>query len=196
MQGKILIGLTGHTPQGTTARVGKDTVAAFLTQQHHFAAFSFAEPLKHAAQIIFALTDDEMDDANKNVILPRWGMSCRTIYQQLGTEAVRSVFGDDLWTRRWEMEYQYFADKADVVVRDVRFANEAECIRRNGGVIVHIYRDHPDTDMGAASGHASEAGVGVELGDRIINNDGTLADLAHKVDMLVLGLLDEEVRLG
>lgn len=196
MQDKILIGLTGHTPQGTTARVGKDTVAHFLTQQHGFMAFSFADPLKRAAQIIFGLTDDEMDDCNKTKRIERWGMSFREICQKLGTEAGRQVFGEDLWIKRWELEYRFFADKADVVVRDVRFDNEAERIRKNGGVIVHIYRDHPDTDMGAASGHASEAGVKIELGDRILNNDGSLNDLAHKVNMLVLGLLDEEVRLA
>jgi hypothetical protein len=56
-----------------------------------------------------------------------------------------------------------------VVIADVRFPNEAEWIRAQGGEVWRIVRE-PATQ---AAAHASEQGIPPELIDRTIDNTGT-----------------------
>ncbi|GGG68590.1 hypothetical protein GCM10011374_36200 [Kocuria dechangensis] len=104
----------------------------------------------------------------------------RRLQQVFGTEAGRSVFGEDLWIRL------LFAAAATiegpVVVTDIRFDNEAKAIRDAGGTVIKIHR--PDL---AASGdiHASEAGVSKKLIDTTIVNDGELERLYVLLDTVV-----------
>jgi hypothetical protein len=117
-----LIGITGK------ARAGKDTVAKYLVRNYGFVSSSFALPLKRAAKEMFGLSDDEaFGDELKEVPIPFWwGLSPRAMFQKLGTEGGRILFGDDIWLKRWERFYLQYRDSAHVVVSDVRFDNEAD----------------------------------------------------------------------
>lgn len=96
----------------------------------------------------------------------------RRLQQVLGTEAGRQVFGEDLWIRLMLAHAERVA--GPVCVTDVRFDNEAEAIHAAGGLVIGI--DRPG--LGAnTDAHASEAGVSAHLVDRVIVNDGGLADL-------------------
>jgi len=97
--------------------------------------------------------------------------------------AATSIFGDDIWLKRWFLSYSAVRDTDHVVVPDVRFDVEAEAIRHLGGTIVHIVR--PGAGLsGAASGHSSEAGIELRNGDMYLSNRGSVEDLRHKVDEL------------
>ena len=169
-----LIGLTGK------ARSGKDTIAAYLWHSAGFTRIAFADPLKLAAQNIFGLTDGQTwDDELKEVVIDRIGMSPRQIFQKLGTEAVRNVFGEDTWTKRWMVGYSLFEESDDIVVPDVRFDNESGLIRSLGGVIVEVRRG-PGL-VGSTGTHPSEHGLST-LPDFVIENNGTLDDLYAQVE--------------
>ena len=168
-----LIGLIGK------ARSGKDTVAKMLYAQHAFTRIAFADPLKLAAQQMFGLsTEQTWSDAVKEDVIPYWGMSPRQMFQLFGNEAVKPVFGDDVWIKRWYMAYSFFKDSDDIVVPDVRFDHEAECIRSLGGIIVEIQRGVGL--VGSTGDHASERGLST-LPEATIYNTGTLDDLRNKV---------------
>ena len=94
-----LIGITGE------ARSGKDTIAKHLWAEYGFTRIAFADPLKLAAQQMFGLSHAQTwDDSLKEVVIPHWGMTPRKIFQLMGTEASKPVFGEDVWVKRWLME--------------------------------------------------------------------------------------------
>lgn len=97
--------------------------------------------------------------------------------------AATSIFGDDIWLKRWFLSYSAVQDTDHVVVPDVRFDVEADAIRNLGGTIIHIVR--PGTGLsGAASEHSSEAGIELRNGDMYLSNSGSIEELHHKVDEL------------
>jgi hypothetical protein len=155
---------------------GKDTLCQILQALHPFSRMAFADPLKAACGPLFNLpTELLLQDDFKQYHHQFWGMTIREIYQKLGTEAMRSTFGDDFWIRRWELEYLAF--DGDVIVTDVRFENEAAHIRMMGGLVIHVERPSRQALDAKAETHASEAGIEKMPGDYVIQNNGTLEDL-------------------
>lgn len=176
-----LIGIHGK------ARSGKDTVAKYLVERHGFMRNAFADPLKLAAKQMFCLTDAQTwQDDMKEVVIPYWGRSPRQIFQLLGTEGGRQVFGEDLWLRRWNYHYEQFGPVCNYVTPDVRFGNEADLIRNLGGRLIHLQsnRNHAGlADMTKL--HASEQGLRVLPDDFVIDNSGSFNDLYNAIDELM-----------
>ncbi len=173
-----LVGITGK------ARSGKDAIAQQLWGRQGYTRIAFADPLKQAAQAIFGLTHAQTWlDAEKEVMIPRWNLTPRQMFQKLGTESVRDVFGEHVWLERWLISYQLLASTDDIVVPDVRFQNEADLIRSLSGVIIEVRRG--DGLTGEDGSHRSEAG-GIKP-DYVVENDGTLEGLYQKVIAIVGG---------
>jgi hypothetical protein len=176
---KKLIGVTGR------ARCGKDTIASYLIRSYGFERLAFADPVKRAAQEIFALPDSATWDPElKEVVIPFWGLSPRQMFQRLGTDCVRNVFGEDIWLKRWLVAFINNCEEFDFVVPDVRFENEAALIRGRGGVIIHVMRQ----DAPAINPHISEAGVAYKEGDIVLGNNGTIQELQELVQAVVEGM--------
>lgn len=72
--------------------------------------------------------------------------------------------------------------KGTVVITDVRYPNEAEMIRRNGGIVIRIDRPSlgPLTDT-----HASETSMELFEYDDVIVNDGTIEQLYEKIEQVL-----------
>lgn len=169
-----LVGLTGY--KGKIAGVGKDTAALYLTAHHaaQFRAIAFADPIRDAMLAIFGWDRSYFEHPKKNEIDPRFNISPRKAMQTLGTEWGRNLINTDLWlilagARAAPMLGAGF----DVLVTDVRFDNEADWIRSEGGVIWHIDRALA-AGVGGEEGHKSEAGVAFKKGDYVINNNETM----------------------
>ncbi|WP_043309539.1 deoxynucleotide monophosphate kinase [Pseudomonas sp. ML96] len=179
---QLLIGLAGR------ARVGKDTVARYLAAHLTLISYAFADPLKQALASMFHLTASQLDGAEKEQPLPWLGKSPRELMQRLGTEWGRNQVHPQLWLLLAELNLQLLAEHDQamkgVVIRDVRFDNEAEWVRSKGGVILHITR--PDADEVAH--HSSESGVRRCASDFALVNDGTLNDLYDELDRFISAL--------
>jgi hypothetical protein len=109
----------------------------------------------------------------------------RGILQRLGTEGGRAVLGPYVWINALEQRLDNLRAVAkeqddwqpDFVVTDVRFPNEALWIQRNlEGQVWRVNRPGCESD-----GHASESSVDLIDPDVVIDNDGTLDDLAVQV---------------
>lgn len=116
----------------------------------------------------------------------------RQYLQNLGNEA-RNVFGDTFWidmvlpqpslhpaNRKEDNQIaleRMYPDIDVVCVTDVRYPNEAERIRRLGGLVVHVQRPGVESD-----GHISEQPLPASLIDVRLVNDGTLEDLRDAVE--------------
>lgn len=176
-----LIGIAGK------ARSGKDTAANYLAHKHGLIRYSFATPMKAAIKTMFGLTDRHVDGDLKETELPWLGVSPRRIMQTLGTEWARDTIRQDLWVLLAQREWQQMKEPTDdtfhagMIIPDVRFEDEADFIRRNGGLVIHIERDSAPK----IESHKSESGVQPVYGDPIILNNGSLDDLYRAMSEVI-----------
>jgi lambda repressor-like predicted transcriptional regulator len=172
---------------GCTAQVGKDTASTHLEEQYpgKFKRVAFADELKKAAMSIFDLSHEQCFGSQeiKETVDPRYGKSPRQLLQELGVK-MREIF-PDIWVakvfletipRLQEQGYEGFA------VSDVRFPNEADWIRKYGGIVVRVTRAGSGTTVGAD--HASETSLKDYVCDVEISNNGTFEEYFEKLDRM------------
>ena len=176
----MIIGFAGNKG------VGKSTAAGFLVE-HGWKKCSFADPMRNMLRSFlrdYGLTYPEINYAmdNKEVNIPRLGVSYRHLMQTLGTEWGRCMVRDDIWVtmQRFKIATARLGKCKSIVYDDIRFENEADLIRTFGGKIVHIKRPGLDN----ADIHASESGIAIVVGDIVLDNcgnHGLLLDAVMKV---------------
>lgn len=172
-----LIGLCGY------AGSGKDTVRDLL-EARGFSGFAFADPIRAMLRALLesnGICSGYMDErALKEAVIPSLDVSYRHMAQTLGTEWGRGCLRDDFWLRiagAHMADAVYFAGAERFVVSDVRFLNEAEWVKQRGGVLWYVER----TSAVPVRAHLSESEIARLTVDRVIPNNGTLAELADAV---------------
>lgn len=172
---KLIIGITGK------AGVGKNKVAEYIANMPIGNVFelSVAEPMKEIATILWGW-DFKDPDFDKDVPDIKTGIVPRAFLEDFGTDYIRGKWDDTVWTRLLEEKLKYEGDVV-FVVTDVRREEEARMIKENGGYIVKVIREGTKV----RSNHITNAGIGDELVDWVINNDGTLNDLRNKTETVV-----------
>lgn len=123
---------------------GKDTVADAICGPTGGIKLSMATPFKNMLVALGvppeAIEDREAKEAPSPELCGatiRWGM------QSLGTEWGRACIHPDLWCSRVEAliaEHWRANPHIPVVIPDIRFPNEVEMIRRNGGILLKVRR--------------------------------------------------------
>lgn len=176
----LLIGLHGR------ARTGKDTAARYLAAQFALYSYAFADPIKAAITQLFSLSHAHIEGNLKEALLPGVGKSPRQLMQLLGTEWGREQVHPELWLllAAQNIAYQQEVDQSHyngVVIRDVRFENEAAWIRSQGGHVVHILR--PNAEVVAA--HSSESGIAIHDNDFLVHNEGTVEQFHRQLDRMM-----------
>lgn len=153
---------------------GKSTAAAHLVSKG-YTLIKFAGPLKAMCRAI-GLDDEHIEgDLKERPLGWLQGKSPRQFMQMLGTEFGRDCIGPHFWVGLWERAALDVLDQGGrVVVDDCRFANEADAVRKLGGVVVRLVGRG-----GLAGGHASES-VDWEA-DAVLVNTGSQKDLRDAV---------------
>lgn len=174
----ILIGLTGR------AGCGKDTVARFLCEAHGFVQIALADPLRDGIKAMLGLTDEQLLRRDLKEACIDWlGKSPRELLQTLGTEWGREQVAPDLWLRVAARRIASIKAAppclhvSGIVVSDIRFENEAEWLRAQGGTIWHIERQR----QANVTDHVSEYGITRASSDAVIANNKTITDLEELV---------------
>lgn len=187
-----LIALTG--PAGS----GKDTAADHLVENHGFVKVSFAEAMKEGVKTMFGLDDEHVYGNKKEEIIPELGVSPRYILQTLGTDWGREMLHPDIWiaavNKKWyDMKFAEIAGDSNgtgMVISDLRFENEADWVRRQGGIVVHISPVGNHSSING-SDHKSECGIERKAGDYGITNchggDEKLEAFLMKVETIMKG---------
>jgi len=160
------IGLIGHKG------AGKDTAYAAL-RDLGFRNEKFAAPLKnmlrtllgdlgHTHKMIERMIEGDLKEFQLESL---GGVTPRLAMQTLGTEWGRRHLGEDFWVaaamRRADV------GNGRVAFTDVRYENEVEAIRREGGLVVRITRPGLPVDLS----HESERFVAEVKPDMEIVND-------------------------
>ena len=130
---------------------GKDTVADYLVNLHHFRRESFANTLKDAVSAVFGWNRTMLEGRTKQArewreqTDPWWAerlgiphLTPRWILQNWGTEVCRKNFHDDIWIASLENKLRNSTD--DIVISDCRFPNEIAAIKKAGGRVVRVVR--------------------------------------------------------
>ncbi len=177
-----VVGLYSPAP-----RCGKSTVAEWLVDEHGFARLPFAKILKDMARpLLAALGYDpagvhRLETGDKtDLIEVSTGddtVTLRHLYQTLGTEWGRNCIHPDLWIRAWSAQADQILSSrmyAGVVADDMRFPNELAAIRREHGAFWAVKRK----GVKVPNAHGSEGQLDGGNADFVVNNDGSLEDLA------------------
>ena len=203
----MIIGICGFIGSG------KDTIADYLVNLHHFRRESFASTLKDAVAQVFGWDRTMLEGRTKQArewreqVDPWWAerlnmpnLTPRWVLQYWGTEVCRKGFHDDIWIA--SLENKLRNSKDNVVISDCRFPNEIQSIQDAGGKIVWVQRgelpDWYDTAIEANLGHnyavqdlkmrkihASEtAWVGTNF-DTVIDNNRSIDDLYQQAKLIV-----------
>ncbi|WP_209088016.1 deoxynucleotide monophosphate kinase [Agrobacterium tumefaciens] len=124
-----VIALTG------LAGSGKSTASKYLVETHGYQLVKFAGPLKDMLRAI-GLGEGHIEGAHKETDLAMLsGHTPRHAMQTLGTEWGRKCMGDDFWVNLWRSRADgVLAFGGRVVVDDCRFQNEADEVRKLGGL--------------------------------------------------------------
>jgi hypothetical protein len=133
--------------------------------------YSFADPIR---QMLMSLGIDMYDPywiERKEDVIPALGVSPRRLMQTLGTDWGRQMIHQNIWLTL--AAQRFLRTGPGMVIADVRFDNEANWVRNNGGLVVHLKRD----EVHKVESHVSEAGVTVKEADITIVNNGTLVAL-------------------
>lgn len=141
-------------------------------------------PFKLAAQAFFGITQNEawnlslLNDKNKY-----WDMTPNQMINFLHDKAY-SEFNiyHELRLKRSvafpSRAMPTYGNNNIVIIKDVRFENEADFIRSHNGSIWHVKRD----DAIKVISHTSESGIEIKNGDIVINNNSSLEYLRLVVE--------------
>lgn len=183
----FIIGLTGF------AGSGKDTAAQFLDEalsarQKKVRRMAFADPIRAGLNAMGVPMHYMTERSLKETAVPGFsGASYRKLAQTLGTEWGRVHMGRDFWVNLVEQRLLALADlhrmPQVLIMTDVRFQSEADWIKLNGGILVHVQRP----DIAPVRAHESEQLVeGIE---HVLLNDADLPALRARCDKLHLTVL-------
>jgi hypothetical protein len=191
----MIIGICGFIGSG------KDTIADYLVNLHHFRRESFASTLKDAVAQVFGWDRTMLEGRTKQArewrerVDPWWAerlgmptLTPRWILQYWGTEVCRAGFHDDIWIASLENKLLAIKNAGGRVIRVIRgpeptWYNSAVSVNRGANGNSTWALSHRKLEKLGI--HASEtAWVGTEF-DAVLDNNGTLDDLYQQVKSLV-----------
>lgn len=180
-----IIGLLGRS------RVGKDTVAKEIMGLLREVGGSpggagvvmrLAKPLKDAACALYGFTEEQIEGDAKEHVDPRYGITPRQAIRGL-CKHMMGAHGTDFFTRCLYAKAEAAGVVGEVgarvlIIPDVRYAHDISEIHRRGGVVWKVVRNT------GAAGYLPQEGedhIDALSGDAVIENNGTMADLALAV---------------
>jgi dephospho-CoA kinase len=189
----IILGIAGKK------RSGKDTIGNYLINNYGYIRYAFGDPVKEVCKILFGFNNEQLHGEKKELV-SQYGISPREAFQKIGTEFGRVTIHDilpslnieqgNLWIEIFNRKCNEIREnekgKTNIIITDVRFENEVEAIKKQGGKIIFIesiYADINDT-------HESE-NSNLKY-DFLINNNGTKKELYSKIDNIILDLNKED----
>jgi hypothetical protein len=171
----MIIGLSGY------ARSGKDTIAEMLIMNYGFKRLAFADNIRKAIiKLDPILSNGKRISGSVNEI--GWEPTkaipeTRRLLQVFGTEIGREMFGEDFWVKQVFKQIREEEIYKNFVITDVRFPNEANFIKANGGEIWRINRNQNKP----INTHASESAMNEYKFDRVVSNDTSIQELEKEI---------------
>lgn len=135
----MIIGVSGKIGSG------KDTFADILIEyvkNRYTVTFENKKFAYNLKKILTILTGVSMEDVlsreGKLKYLPDWDMTIGEMQQKFGTEAIRNNLHKDAWVLSL---FGTYSEDDFWIITDVRFKNEANIIKKKGGIIIRLNGD-------------------------------------------------------
>lgn len=193
----FIIGLCGSKGSG------KDTFANYLLNNDNYIKISFADYIKSALSVLFDWDASDFNQCNKEKDDDYWGVSPRTMLQQIGTEFFRdhcqNIISPDFNLYNGKNHKASFHikrlnkditklyninNKTNIVISDIRFQDEIDYIKCLGGIIIKINRH--DSIKNSYSNHASESQIdNLKNIDIVIENNHDINHYIKKIRVTV-----------
>lgn len=166
MTDRVIIALVG------AGNSGKAWAASRLIQNHGFEPVGFLDPVKAMLKTGLGLTDAHFEPGAKGEPLAEYGgVTTLTLMQTLGFGWARKTIGPGTLIHPWRCAVRNAGPR--VVVPDLRFPNEEQAVRDEGGVIWEVDRSPFVSNEAACRGLSP---------DERIKNASTIAALCHEID--------------
>ena len=180
----------------------------WLEDQSGFDTKKFAGKLKAMGSLLTGIPVGKFEDQDfkKTNLGPEWSyelvgedwvdgkpalvpMTVRTLLQKLGTEAMRDGLHTNVWVNALFADYKAIGwepeDVSNWIITDMRFPNELEAVKDRGGITIRVTRDN-GTRAIDIDPHPSETALDNSTFDYEIVNDGTIKELAEKVQIILI----------
>jgi hypothetical protein len=197
-----VIAVTGYK------RSGKSTVASYIEQVYGIKQKMLAEPIKGVGRYLFDWDDDYIEGKCKETLDTRVGVTPRRFMQLFGTEIMqhymckkfplfKTLIGRTFWCRWFTIH-----NKEDtVVLADLRFPHEVTYFKANTDdtIVIRVDRLVKRNLLQSIKfffRHSSEKALDKIKPDYVIMNDGTIADMHHRVDNIMQQLGFKQKRKG
>jgi hypothetical protein len=181
---------------------GKSTATQYLCDKYGYVEYYFAKPLKLGVQQLFTLSDSQLHHVEeKNNVDPRWGVSPRYLFQQIGTDLFRNQLHKYLpqiqscWIRNF---FRWWNDNKTnghpIVVSDCRFQNEVDAVRSVGFQTLRIVRCIPISSVSSVTQedkHSSEQEQDNIAAQKHIENNSTLLNFFKTIDETIVNPTQE-----
>lgn len=189
--------MRAHNPLHWLMRADREIYAPEAISPLPSAQLSNPElPFILAAKAFFNLSEEQCWNVSvAGVADPFWGMSPAEMVSLVKSKALDDF--PDFFERRVLTTPQNISDtayfsklgldtknKSIIIIKDIRFENEAEYIRNLSGVIWHIVRSNAES----VNIHSSELGINVQPGDLVIKNNGTLEEYKSALEYAWISL--------
>lgn len=192
-----IVALSGY------ARSGKDTAAQALLDAG-WKRLSFADKMREAALAldpIVEVIDTDYTLEEPEPLLPPlpvrlsthvsnlgWTRAkqvpeVRRFLQRLGTEMGRNLFGENFWVDIALKD----APKGNLVVTDLRYPNEADAIRQQGGMVIRVER----SGVGPVNDHPTEHSLDDYRFDYTLLNNWDIDSLQRNLLEVVNGWFNQ-----
>lgn len=165
-----LIGIVGQKGSG------KDTFASLLLDFEPGQAISFAEPIKEFVGDLFNWDMAFLNGPSefRDDVDERYDITPRQALREVG-DAIRSLY-PNAFAEYGVRRANYF-DGQLVIITDVRYTNEAQAIKDNGGHIVRLVRNKLNSEDIHSSESEQLSEEMAKLVDYTVNNNGDLYEL-------------------
>ena len=130
-------------------------------------------------------------------------MTPRLLLQIIGTECIRDKVHPNAWVNALFADYKYEIHRSEVptraagfidqhvypnwIITDMRFPNELEAVKSRGGISIRVNRPWVDKNKEhqVITEHPSETALDDAEFDYTIENNSTIEDLIHTVNLIL-----------
>ena len=178
---KLLVGITG------LAATGKTTAGEYLRDKLELYHLTFAEPVIHLCAAATRETDYEFMNRDKNKTIFTLGATPRELMQQMG-KFLRNMNPNyiihclERSIKNYESNQFLFNG---IIVSDVRIPLEADWLRKNGGVLIHV----TNPSAPPVTPDYTEQVLEIREQDYSAENTSSLEDFYNKLDQIADDIL-------
>lgn len=153
----------------------------YLKEAKSWKIHHFADPVREVVALMTGMPAEllKRNRYKRTSAGHHWNfMTYRELLQKVGTDAIRDNVHENAWVNALMQKYD---SRHKWIIADCRFENEAEAIKKEGGVVIRVERQNEQTNS-----HISETALDGWQFDAYILNTHTIEYLIDRIATFLL----------